>query len=85
MDFHCHPIVWVCLCGEKPKMVRVGISSLYTLCAEWFCPKCRKTRLAHFPIEKLIAAVPQAPSDNVFTPEDLKGLKDMGILDEGDT
>ena len=79
MKFNYRIIHWTCNCGLSPLRVKVGVTSLGELLAEWNCMKCKKTILARIDLEKLIADIPPHPTDSPFTQDDVNELKDMHI------
>lgn len=62
MEETCVFFNWVCSkCGNKPKRVRVGVSSGGNLAVQWYCFVCHKPILAVLPLADVIASVPSTP------------------------
>jgi rubredoxin len=80
MTFNSVPIVWTCTCGFKPSRVKVSVTSLGSLMADWFCPECQDHRKGFIDINDMIAGIPPAPVQQVVvTAADQKWLAAMHI------
>lgn len=70
-----------CPCGCKPSGVKVGISSLGDLVAEWVCNKCKCNCLVRKPLAECVDDIPPHPTPNL-TAEDHELMKGMCIAYE---
>lgn len=67
-----------CPCGTKPSGIRVGISSLAGLVAEWTCTNCKAKCLVVKPLTEVVADIPDHPFSGL-TDKDISLLKEMHI------
>jgi hypothetical protein len=69
-----------CPCGAKPTGIRVGITSLAELAAEWTCENCKAKCLVKKSLQEVVADIPDHPFTEL-TATDKDWMKGMHICE----
>lgn len=62
MDFNYALLNWTCKCGQRARVVEVGMTSHQHLIGRWKCAKCREDMTALIPLEDLLRGIPPPPA-----------------------